>query len=389
MNRTRKISKKWIIIGSIVLLLVVARLMLPYFVVRYVNKVLADIPGYRGSITDVDIHLIRGAYSIDSLRIVKVDGKQEVPFVSIPVTDLSVEWKSIFNGAIVGEIIFEQPVLNFIGGDEDKKGDGKAGTTNQAGEGVDWTKPIKELMPLRINRLEIINGTIFFYDFTTDPKVDINLKNFNALATNLNNVEDETDRLPSSVTVSATSIGEGQLSVVMDMNVLKQMPDFDLNLKFENMKMPALNDFFMAYAKTDIEEGTFSVYSEITLDSGAISGYIKPIAQGIRVVDWKEDKKNVFNLIWQSIVGLLAEVFENQKKDQFATKVPIEGRVDQLNVETWPAVWNIFRNAFVKAFERNTENSVQFLNREISEKEAKRLKKEKRKESRKERRKQK
>lgn len=384
----RRVPRKWIIIGSILVILVVARLMLPYFVVRFVNKVLADIPGYRGSITDVDIHLFRGAYSIDSLNIVKIDGRQEVPFVSIPVIDLSVEWKAIFNGAIVGEVIFEQPTLNFIGGDKEEKGDGKTGTTNQSGEGVDWTKPIKELMPLKINRLEVVNGTIFFYDFTTDPKVDISMKNFNALATNLNNVENETDRLPSSVTASAISIGGGQLSVVMDMNVLKAMPDFDLNLKFENMHMPALNDFFLAYAKADIEEGTFSVYSEITLDSGAINGYVKPIAQGIRVVDWKEDKKNFFNLIWQSIIGLLAEVFENQKQDQFATKVPIEGRVDQVNVETWPAVWNIFKNAFVKAFERNTENSVQFLNREISKKEAKRLKREKRKESRKERKKQ-
>jgi len=37
-----------------------------------VNKVLNDIEGYQGSITDVDLHLYRGAYIIDSLVIENV-----------------------------------------------------------------------------------------------------------------------------------------------------------------------------------------------------------------------------------------------------------------------------------------------------------------------------
>ena len=57
------------------------------------------------------------------------------------------------------------------------------------GEDVDWTKPIKELMPLQINRLEINNGSIFFYDFTTKPKVDIHVDSLQLLATNLNNAD--------------------------------------------------------------------------------------------------------------------------------------------------------------------------------------------------------
>ena len=60
--------------------------MLPYFVTRYVNKVLADIDGYEGSISDVDIHLIRGAYSIHDLKLFKVNGHEKVPFIDIPTT---------------------------------------------------------------------------------------------------------------------------------------------------------------------------------------------------------------------------------------------------------------------------------------------------------------
>ena len=382
MKTPRRSKRKWIILGSLVLLIVVARLMLPYFVTRYVNKVLADIDGYEGSISDVDIHLIRGAYSIHDLELFKVNGHEKVPFIDIPVMDLSVEWAALLKGSVVGELIFDQPKLNFIGGDGDETK--KPGNDTQTGEGVDWTKPIKELMPLQINRLEINNGAIFFYDFTTNPKVDINLKQLQLLATNLNNAEKQEDRLPSRVVASATSIGGGKLSIDMDINVLREIPDFDLNLKFEGINMPALNDFFLAYSKTDIERGTFNLYSEVVLKDSKISGYVKPLAQDIKVVDWEKDKQNPLNLVWQGIVGVVVEFFENQKEDQFATKVPIQGSVKDIKSGVWPTVWNVFRNAFVQAFQRNTDNTVKFSDNLQAKVE--KSPKEKRKERRKERR---
>ena len=321
-------------------------------------KVLADIDGYEGSISDVDIHLIRGAYSIHDLKLFKVNGHEKVPFIDIPTTDLSVEWSALFKGSLVGEVIFEKPQLNFIGGDGDESK--KPGNDTQTGENVDCTKPIKELMPLQINRLEINNGSVFFYDFTTKPKVDIHLDSLQLLATNLNNADKQEMRLPSNVIASATSVGGGKLNLNMDINVLKEIPDLDLNIKFEKVNMPALNDFFVAYGKADIERGTFNLYSELVVNDGKITGYVKPLAQNIKVVDWEKDKKNPFNLVWQGIVGVVAEFFENQRENQFATKVPIQGDLKNIKSGVWPTIWNVFSNAFVQAFERNTDNTIKF-----------------------------
>jgi len=353
-----KIKKKWIILGSILILLVVGRLMLPYFVTRYVNKVLARIEGYEGSISGVDIHLIRGAYVIHDLELFKVNGNDKVPFISLPVTDLSVEWQALFKGSIVGEVIFERPKLNFIGGDGGETKE--PGNDTQTGEDVDWTEPIKELMPLQINRFEIQDGTVAFFDFTTKPKVDIHLDSLQVLATNLNNAERQKERLPSSIIASATSVGGGKLNINMNINVLKEIPDLDLNLKFEQVDMKALNDFFIAYSKVDIERGTFNLYSELAVNDAELTGYVKPIAQDIKVVDWKKDKEKPLNLIWQSIVGVVVEFFENQKENQFATKVPLQGNLKDIKSGVWPTIWNVFRNAFVQAFERNTDNTIKF-----------------------------
>ena len=381
----RKIRRSWIILGSILLLLIVGRLMLSYFVTRYVNKVLAGIEGYEGSIQDVDISLIRGAYAIHGLKLFKVNGHEKVPFIDIPTTDLSVEWSALFKGSVVGEIIFERPQLNFIGGDGDESK--KPGNDTQTGEDVDWTEPIKKLLPLQINRLEINNGSVFFYDFTTKPKVDVHLDSLNVIATNLNNASKQKDRLPSNVTATATSIGGGKLTVNMDINVLKEIPDLDLNLKFEGINMPALNDFFVAYSKVDIERGQFNLYTELAVNNANVTGYVKPVAQNIKIVDWDKDKKNPLNLVWQSIVGVVAEFFENQKEDQFATKVPIQGNLKDLKSGVWPTIWNVFRNAFVQAFARNTDNTIKFSDATpAAQVEKEKSPKEKRKERRKERR---
>lgn len=354
--------KKWYWIGGILLILIAARLSMPYFVTKYVNKVLNNLDGYRGSIYDVDIHLYRGAYSIDSLKVFKIDGNKKVPFVDIAKTDLSVEWRALFDGRFVGEVIFERPKLNFIGGHHAPKGQKPA--ENQDGTEEDWTKPIKDLMPLKINRMEIQHGTINFHNFTTKPQVTIALEDLQAIALNLNNASHQEERLPSTISATATSIGGGRLTVNAGINVLKEIPDMDLDLKFEKINMPALNDFFRAYAKVDVEKGSFNLYSELTIDSGMVAGYVKPIAVGVKVVDFEKDKEKPLNLLWQSFVGLVEEVFENQKENQFATKVPIEGNLNKnVDASVWPTVWNIFRNAFVKAFEHNTDDSVQFADR--------------------------
>jgi hypothetical protein len=125
----------------------------------------------------------------------------------------------------------------------------------------------------------------------------------------------------------------------------------------------------------------------MAVDDSKITGYVKPVAQDIKVVDWEKDKEKPLNLIWQSIVGVVAEFFENQKEDQFATKVPLQGNLEDIKSGVWPTIWNIFRNAFVQAFERNTDDTIKFSESiaQVNGEEAKNPKDE-RKERRKERR---
>src|SRR3954454_11528192 len=87
----------------LLIVLVIIRALLPFWVRDYVNRKLSEIPGYRAHVAAVTLHLWRGAYQIHNIDIKKTNGKVPVPFFSAPLVDLSVQWHAlIFEGAAVG-----------------------------------------------------------------------------------------------------------------------------------------------------------------------------------------------------------------------------------------------------------------------------------------------
>jgi hypothetical protein len=57
----------------VVVLAIVRFIVLPPVVLHYVNKSLDELNGYRGHVEDIDIALIRGAYTINNIYINAVD----------------------------------------------------------------------------------------------------------------------------------------------------------------------------------------------------------------------------------------------------------------------------------------------------------------------------
>ena len=77
MTSTRENNKpvkrrKWkIVLISIISILIIVRLILPYVVLKFVNKKLAGLKEYYGHVEDIDIALIRGAYKINNIKKLK------------------------------------------------------------------------------------------------------------------------------------------------------------------------------------------------------------------------------------------------------------------------------------------------------------------------------
>ena len=349
-KKKRKVYKKkrYALPITIIVILLVLRLLLPTIVKRYVNDVLADIPGYNGAVEDIDISLIRGAYVIHNLYLNKVDAGSEVPYLDLGTTDISVEWKSLLKGKIVGEVIMTNPKFIYVF--EDQQGEDEADIE-------DWTKALTDLVPIDINHLEIIDGKAAFVEVTADPTIDLNMHSIHLTADNLRNVVSKERNLPSNVAGTAVSIGNGTVNLNGRMNLVKQVPDMDMSFSLENADIAALNDFTNHYAGIDFAEGNFNLYSELAIADGFLTGYIKPLLKDSKLIE-KEDK--FFEKLWEGFVGFFKFVLKNQKTDTLATKIPLQGDLNDVKSQVLPAIFNIFKNGWISGFKGIVDDEVEF-----------------------------
>lgn len=345
------LTKTWKVIAIVIVILVIFRLLLPSIILRYCNKSLTEMHGYYGHIEDIDVALYRGAYKINSMYLNKVDSpsNKQTEFFKVKTIDLSVEWKALFDGRLVGELVFASPKLVFTK-DRAELSDVKRDTN-------DFRRVLKDFMPLKINRFEINDGSIHYVDNSANPKVDVSLQQAYILAENLKNVEDAKTELPSPITARANVYG-GTLSLQMKMDALAKKTQFDLNAGVQNADLVKLNDFFKAYGDFDVNKGTLGLYTEFAAKEGKYKGYVKPIIKDLKVIGPEDRKDNFFQKAWEAIVGTAGKVLENPKKEQVATKVPIEGSFDGSHTDVIEAIWELLKNAFVLALMPSVDNQI-------------------------------
>ncbi|KAA6439056.1 DUF748 domain-containing protein [Dyadobacter flavalbus] len=347
---SRKRKTLWFILGFVTLLIII-RILLPFIVLHFANKSLANMKGYYGHIQDVDLAIIRGAYKIDSIYLNKTDTvtSKQTPFFASSAIDLSVEWKALLKGNIVGNVVLTKPKLIFTKDRVEPK--------QVVKDSADFMKVLDGFMPLNINRFQIEDGIVQYNDNTTRPHVDIAMTNLDLLAQNLRNSYDSTALLPASVNASA-SIYEGKLTMQAKLNPLAVSPTFDMSAELKNTNLVKLNDFFQAYAKIDVNDGRFGLYTEAAAKDNQFAGYVKPLITHLDILGKEDRKDNIFRKLWEAVAGGVGEIFENQKKDQVATKIPFKGRIDDLNTNIWFALSNILQNAFIHAIQPSIDNEI-------------------------------
>ncbi|HXB13824.1 MAG TPA: DUF748 domain-containing protein, partial [Bacteroidia bacterium] len=349
-KRKRKRILLWVLV-AFVAILVAVRLYLPTIVLRYVNKEINTIPGYQGHVDNISMSLWRGAYQINGIELNKVNGQVPVPFFSSQTIDLSLEWAALFHGAIVAKIKFLDPTINFV--------NGPTAASSQSGMDSSWIQVVRNLMPLDINRVDIVNGEVHYRDFTSTPKIDIFLSNINAAATNLRNKVDKDKALPSTITVSATCFKTGNLSLDVALDPLNEVPTFELKEKMKGVQLTELNDFTEAYLKFKIIGGTMELYTEVAAANGAFDGYTKPLFHDIKVETNIKENKNIWHWLIANGTQFVTNIFSNHSHNQqFATRIPIHGTFKSPKPDSWAAIGGILKNAFVQALTPTLDSTL-------------------------------
>lgn len=337
----RRYSYTLIIIVLLLIALIILRMQLPSIVKDYLNGKMADIGEYQGEIADVDIHLWRGAYSVDRLQITKKD-QPEVVFFKAQTIDTSVSWAALLAGKVVADVDLMNAEIHLVDDETDDKPEEKS----------TWRQTVQEIIPLQIDRLNIDNGEIHFHNFTSDPPVHLVFYQLNGEITNLSNADRSEGLQYANFDVQGRLLDNADATLNGRLDPLGDFYNFELKLKITGIDLTKLNDVSEAYGNFNFKSGNGDFVMELQAEQAQLTGYAKPVLDNVEIFDLEEDlQEGVFSAAWQAIVGAFGTIFRNDPKDRIATEVEIRGNLDDPDVSAWEAFLAIVQNAFVEAFE--------------------------------------
>ena len=326
------------------------RAALPTLIRNSVNDKLQALEGYDGHIEDVDLSLIRGAYGIDNIEIVKTGSGHPVPFFSSDRIDFSVEWRSLLRGSLVAEGEFINPNLNFIQAKNEQQ--------SQTGAGVNWADGFEALFPFKFNTVRVHNGTVTFTAPGISTRDAIKATGLEAEVSNLTNVVDKGKETFADFRADAQVLDGGSARISGSVDPLDDKPTFDVNLQLRNVKLPQVNPWLRQYIKADAEAGDFELYLELAAADGKFKGYAKPILEHVDIYSSEEQEDNFLKRIWEGLVDFASNVLENPEKDQVAARIPFTGSIENPKTSILETIVSVLHNAFVSAFARSLEGSI-------------------------------
>lgn len=335
---------------------VIARLAAPVAVERYVNRQLADMGEYRGSVAEIELSLIRGGYVLRGLEIVKPSAPAGTPaFATIPAMDLSLQWRALFRGRAVGEVVMHEPVLNLVQGPSDEE--------QQLGTGVNWPQEIRDLFPFTLNVVEARNGLVTFNAPGISTDDSLTMRDFQMQLRNLTNVQDIEEPAFAELEVRGGIMGNAPLTLTGRIDPNEMTPTFDIDLSLEGARLVDVNPWLREFLKVDAEMGVFSMYSELAAAEGRFEGYVRPILEDPQLFDAEtDDSQGPFRKAWEALVNVAAKLLENRQENQVATQIPLRGEIEDPDVDLLTTMVNLLRNAFVTAFSHSLDGSITLRN---------------------------
>jgi len=200
---------------------------------------------------------------------------------------------------------------------------------------------------LKVRQAEVADGTFLYRDLAIDSPYQIYVTSLKMRVSDLSNQSAEG---VSTFRVDGEFMGSGRTTLQGNFRPQQQGPDFDINLAVENTRLELLNDLLRHYGRFDVQSGLASVYSQVTVRRGEVTGYVKPMFTNLQVYSRAKDKgKSVIHQSYELAVGGAAKLLRSHSTQAVATNVNLSGKLDNPNVSTLQAVLELMRNAFLNA----------------------------------------
>ncbi len=318
----------------------------PYFLRDYINKRGSQLPDYHLNVNWVEIHPWNCSLDIIDLTLAKKADVIPVPFYRGERVHVALEWSRVLHGDFLSSITCVRPVVNFV--------QGPTAATSQTILEPAWVETVKQMVPLRINRFQVIHGDLHYYDFTAKPEINLELNHLELVADNLVNATHSKALMPTTVVVSGDPFIEGRMKVELAANVDLKQPTFSEKVQLTNIPAIGLNSFLAKYGSVYAKSGTLDFYTEMVSKDGHFDGYLKPYFQNLAFEPLPKDR-GTLAAVWSGIANGVKSIFTNDQH-VVATEVPIHGTYKDPSVGVLSAIVGVIANAYFESLAKGFDS---------------------------------
>lgn len=339
----RAVWPRRLLIALIVLLclVVLIRLVLDPIATHFTRKALNEAEGIEGRFDSVHVTVFPPGYEIHELRLIESPGGDwKRPLVSAERIGVALQSKRLLDAELSARMRVEEPKIVYV-----KRAAGPP-PIKEKPEIPDIDAQLRELIPARVDRIEVVRGDLTYRDTTQKGNPDLGIHRIEVAAENLATRPGRANGQPATVSASATVGKSGDLSAFVSVNPFAKQLEFAGNAALRGLKLAELSDFEKAAADVKTPQGTIDTFVEFKASNGYITGGVKPVLKNVEVEAAKDDFGTKVKA-WLADTALDLASDRVPGRNAVATTIPIKGRLDDPQVQVWPTVLSTIRNAFV------------------------------------------
>ncbi len=345
-----KIQTKYIILVAILSLIVVIRLLLPYWALWYITSRINKTPNYHVKIADLKLNLLQGEVALDSVSLWKRNMSTTDPIFKVDNINFSLQWSALLKGKIVEKIIVQRPIITILDISDNHKKKEEPKITEQS------VKVFPSLSPLNINEIIVHDGIIYFRNDRSKKPFNLYIKKINVSVKNIQNLARQHQELSAVLNLTAQAMDSADLFINLKFNPAIKTPTFSLQASLKDLPLTQINPFLKEYTNIETKAGTFSVYLEAKADQSRITGYVKPFLKGLQIKE--ENKGNLAQKIYEGAISTAHNILKNPTQETTATKIQISGNIDDPEASMLSIIGNLLRHGFIDGLLPKIDNNI-------------------------------
>ena len=322
-------------LGLLFALMIIIRIVLDPIAAHFTRKQLNESAEVSGDFESVHVTLLPPGYGIRRIKIIEAQGGDwRHPLFYAEHARVTLDWRRLLHAELAARLRLDGPkmVMTATGGKLKIPDIGAA---------------LEKVVPARVDRVEVREGEFLYRDVTAPRHPEFWLHDIELAAENLTTRKRLAGGRPATVSARATLGKSGTVTFFASADLFAAKPEFAGQLALRGWRVAELYDLEEPATKLQTPKGTLDLFAEFKARDGAISGGVKPVLRNVEVRPTEDGFGNKLKA-WIADKGLRLFSDRVPGRNAAATVIPIQGRLDQPDVQIWPTILGVLRNAFVE-----------------------------------------